>query len=90
MVRARKIKKIGMWSSDTAELFFEDVRVPQKYLLGEEGMGFTYQMLQFQEERIYVALSGEAFAKKLGEGAPKTDHLYTISQVWSVQGKLRR
>ncbi|XP_077996688.1 putative acyl-CoA dehydrogenase 6 [Glandiceps talaboti] len=53
VVRARKINKIGMWSSDTGELYFEDVRVPQKYLIGEEGMGFTYQMLQFQEERMW-------------------------------------
>uniref|UniRef100_W5MXZ3 Zgc:85777 n=1 Tax=Lepisosteus oculatus TaxID=7918 RepID=W5MXZ3_LEPOC len=50
---ARKIEKIGMKSSDTAEVFFEDVCVPCKYLIGEEGMGFTYQMLQFQEERMW-------------------------------------
>lgn len=53
----RKLKKMGMKCSDTAELHFEDVRVPQRYLVGEEGMGFTYQMLQFQEERMYSALS---------------------------------
>nr|XP_056713400.1 probable acyl-CoA dehydrogenase 6 [Euleptes europaea] len=52
---AKKIDKIGMWSSDTAQIFFEDVRVPSKYLIGEEGMGFTYQMLQFQEERLWAA-----------------------------------
>ncbi|XP_078278906.1 putative acyl-CoA dehydrogenase 6 [Rhinoraja longicauda] len=52
---ARKIDKLGMRSSDTAEVFFEDVRVPTKYLIGEEGMGFTYQMLQFQEERMWGA-----------------------------------
>ncbi|XP_062384936.1 probable acyl-CoA dehydrogenase 6 [Sardina pilchardus] len=51
---ARKIKKIGMWSSDTAEVFFDDVRVPCKNLIGQEGMGFTYQMLQFQEERLWA------------------------------------
>uniref|UniRef100_A0A8B9SPT7 Acyl-CoA dehydrogenase 6 n=1 Tax=Anas platyrhynchos TaxID=8839 RepID=A0A8B9SPT7_ANAPL len=38
---------------DTAQIFFEDVRVPCKNLIGEEGMGFTYQMLQFQEERLW-------------------------------------
>ncbi|XP_022086019.1 probable acyl-CoA dehydrogenase 6 [Acanthaster planci] len=54
VVRAQKIDKIGMWSSDTAQLFFEDVRVPQKNLIGQEGMGFTYQMLQFQEERMWA------------------------------------
>ncbi len=51
----RKLKKMGMHSSDTAELHFENVRVPARYLIGEEGMGFTYQMMQFQEERLYAA-----------------------------------
>ncbi|MFQ5563924.1 MAG: acyl-CoA dehydrogenase family protein [Parvularculaceae bacterium] len=55
---ARTLKKLGMRSSDTAQLFFEDVRVPQRYRIGEEGAGFTYQMLQFQEERLWGALSG--------------------------------
>lgn len=54
----RKLKKMGMHSSDTAELLFEDVRVPATYLIGEPGMGFTYQMMQFQEERMYAATSG--------------------------------
>ena len=52
---ARKLDKLGMRSSDTAQIFFEDVRVPQRYRIGEEGEGFTYQMLQFQEERLYAA-----------------------------------
>lgn len=51
---ARKIDKIGMWSSDTAEVFFDDVHVPCKNIIGQEGMGFTYQMLQFQEERLWA------------------------------------
>lgn len=50
---ARKIDKLGMRSSDTAEVFFDDVRVPYKNIIGQEGMGFTYQMLQFQEERLW-------------------------------------
>ena len=50
-----KIRKIGMHSSDTAQLFFDDVRVPARNLIGEEGKGFTYQMLQFQEERLWAA-----------------------------------
>ncbi|XP_009863227.1 PREDICTED: LOW QUALITY PROTEIN: probable acyl-CoA dehydrogenase 6 [Apaloderma vittatum] len=50
---AKKIDKLGMRSSDTAQIFFEDVRVPSKNLIGEEGKGFTYQMLQFQEERLW-------------------------------------
>ena len=55
--RARKLHKLGMWSSDTAQLFFDDVRVPRRNLIGEEGMGFTMQMQQFQEERIFAAAS---------------------------------
>jgi citronellyl-CoA dehydrogenase len=46
-----------MWSSDTAEFFFEDVRIPARYRIGEEGRGFTYQMQQFQEERLWAALN---------------------------------
>ncbi|MAZ01705.1 MAG: acyl-CoA dehydrogenase [Sneathiella sp.] len=55
---ARKLDKLGMRASDTAQLFFEDVRVPQRNLIGEEGKGFTYQMLQFQEERLWAAGAG--------------------------------
>jgi citronellyl-CoA dehydrogenase len=51
-ITMQKIKKIGMWSSDTAQVFFENVRVPQRYCIGKEGHGFTYQMEQFQEERL--------------------------------------
>ena len=54
----RKLKKMGMHSSDTAEIFFDDVRVPQKNLVGEEGKGFIHQMMQFQEERLYAAIAG--------------------------------
>ncbi len=52
---ARKLDKLGMRSSDTAQIFFEDVRVPKRNRIGEEGKGFTYQMLQFQEERLWGA-----------------------------------
>jgi citronellyl-CoA dehydrogenase len=51
----KKIKKIGMNASDTALIHFDGVRVPQKNRIGEEGKGFTYQMLQFQEERLWGA-----------------------------------
>ena len=54
---AKKIRKIGMHSSDTAQLYFDDVRVPQRYRIGEEGMGFVYQMEQFQLERLWAALN---------------------------------
>jgi citronellyl-CoA dehydrogenase len=52
---AKKIRKIGMMSSDTAQLHFDGVRVPQRFRIGEEGQGFVYQMQQFQEERLWAA-----------------------------------
>ena len=51
---AKKLKKVGMNASDTAQLYFDSVRVPQRYRVGDEGMGFIYQMQQFQEERLYA------------------------------------
>jgi citronellyl-CoA dehydrogenase len=51
---ARKLKKLGMWASDTAQIFFDEVRVPKRYRIGEEGRGFIYQMEQFQEERLWA------------------------------------
>ena len=56
-ISKQKIDKIGMHSSDTAQLFFDNVRVPRRQLIGEEGKGFTYQMMQFQEERLWAAAS---------------------------------
>jgi citronellyl-CoA dehydrogenase len=54
-ITRQKIHKVGMHASDTAQLFFDNVRVPRRHLIGEEGKGFTYQMLQFQEERLWAA-----------------------------------
>jgi citronellyl-CoA dehydrogenase len=54
-ITRQKIRKIGMHSSDTAQLFFDNVRVPRRNLIGQEGLGFTFQMLQFQEERLWAA-----------------------------------
>ena len=60
---SKKLEKAGNWSSDTAELFFEDVRVPKRYLLGQEGMGFMYLMQNFQSERLVGCVSGLAGSK---------------------------
>jgi citronellyl-CoA dehydrogenase len=57
----RKIAKMGNHASDTAELVFDDVRVPVTHTIGEEGQGFQMQMAQFQDERLvgaYMATSG--------------------------------
>ena len=51
-----KIDKLGCRASDTCPIFFEDVRVPQRHRIGEEGMGFMMQMVQFQEERLNGAI----------------------------------
>ncbi len=57
VIKAQKIRKIGMMASDTGLIHFDDVRVPQANRIGEEGLGFTYQMQQFQEERLWAAAS---------------------------------
>ncbi len=81
---ARKIDKIGMRSSDTAEIFFDDVRVPCKNIIGQEGMGFTYQMLQFQEERLWgVANSKLSFTPPTHPTAQQT-FLFTGTSMTSV------
>ena len=49
------LNKLGMRSSETAQVFFDDVRVPQRNRAGAEGTGFMMQMLQFQEERMWAA-----------------------------------
>ncbi|MBM3557603.1 MAG: acyl-CoA dehydrogenase [Alphaproteobacteria bacterium] len=56
--RAKKLKKHGMRCSDTAQLFFDEVRVPLRHLIGEENRGFIHQMEQFQEERLFAAAKG--------------------------------
>ncbi|MCL6271392.1 acyl-CoA/acyl-ACP dehydrogenase [Sansalvadorimonas sp. 2012CJ34-2] len=52
---SEKLNKMGMRSSDTAQVFFDDVRVPQRNRIGAEGAGFMMQMIQFQEERLFGA-----------------------------------
>ena len=61
---ARKLRKMGMHSSDTAQIHFDDVRVPQRHRIGEEGMGFIYQMEQFQIERLWGALNNAGMAQR--------------------------
>ncbi len=65
VTRTKKIRKLGMWSSDTAQIFFENVRVPRRYLIGTEGMGFLMQMRQFQEERMFGAANALKAMEKL-------------------------
>lgn len=58
--RGRNLKKIGQNAQDTAELFFEDVRVPPSNILGEEGRGFACLMNQLPRERMLVAIGAVA------------------------------
>ncbi len=60
--RGRNLDKIGMHSQDTAELFFNDVRVPVANLLGEEGAGFRYLTANLAQERLSIAVTGLATA----------------------------
>ena len=65
---AKKIRKIGMMASDTAQIYLDNVRVPQRYRIGEEGFGFTYQMQQFQEERLWAAASSlESLSRNIND-----------------------
>ncbi|MNX72641.1 Acyl-CoA dehydrogenase [compost metagenome] len=54
--RGRKLDKVGQRASDTAEMFFDDVRVPVDNLLGEEGKGFAYMMQELPQERLGIAI----------------------------------
>ncbi|MBT2640764.1 acyl-CoA dehydrogenase family protein [Bacillus sp. ISL-41] len=57
--RGRKLNKVGLHCQDTAELIFEDCRVPKENLLGEEGKGFLYLMEKLQQERLLVAIAAQ-------------------------------
>ena len=59
---SKKLSKMGNWASDTAELFFDNCRVPKRYLLGQEGMGFIYLMQELPWERMQIAIGAVAGA----------------------------
>jgi acyl-CoA dehydrogenase len=62
-VKSRKLDKVGQWSSDTAEIFFEDMAIPPEAMLGEEGRGFYNIMWELQGERLIVAVAVIAIAE---------------------------
>jgi acyl-CoA dehydrogenase len=64
-IRGKKLEKMGMASQDTAELFFEDCRVPVENRLGPEGAGFLMLMQKLQQERLVVAISAQALAEQV-------------------------
>ena len=61
--RGRKLNKVGLHCQDTAELIFEDCKVPKANLLGEEGKGFLYLMEKLQQERLLVAIGAQIAAE---------------------------
>ena len=85
----KKLKKVGNMASDTAELFFDECRIPQRYILGEMNKGFYYVMHNFQGERLAAAILAIAGAEKslryaLDYGANRTAFGNPINhyQVW--------
>jgi alkylation response protein AidB-like acyl-CoA dehydrogenase len=63
--RGKNLEKIGMHAQDTAELFFDNVKVPAENLLGQEGHGFYYLMHNLPQERLSIAVSAVAAAEKI-------------------------
>jgi alkylation response protein AidB-like acyl-CoA dehydrogenase len=61
--RGRNLEKVGLHSQDTAELFFNDVRVPVANRLGEEGQGFRYLSHNLAQERMSIAITGVSMAR---------------------------
>jgi citronellyl-CoA dehydrogenase len=66
---SQKLDKVGNLSSDTAVLYFEDCRIPARYLLGEENAGFAHIMMNFQGERLVAALIAVAAMERMVEDA---------------------
>jgi alkylation response protein AidB-like acyl-CoA dehydrogenase len=62
--RGRNLEKIGQHSSDTSELFFDDVRVPQENLIGQENAGFMYLMRELPQERLSIGIIAMAGAQR--------------------------
>ncbi len=69
--RGRNLDKIGQHSADTSELFFNDVRVPITNCLGEENKGFIYLMQNLPQERLQIAIAGQAGAQRAFDEAVK-------------------
>jgi len=62
--KGRKLKKVGMKAQDTAELFFNNVRVPKENLLGQEGQGFAYLMNELVQERLVIGINSICAAER--------------------------
>ncbi|XP_039208893.1 long-chain specific acyl-CoA dehydrogenase, mitochondrial isoform X1 [Crotalus tigris] len=92
-VKGRKLEKIGLKAQDTAELFFEDVRLPASALLGQENKGFYYLMSELPQERLVIgdiAISSCEFMFEETRNYVKQRKAFgkTISHLQTVQHKL--
>ncbi|NLL19092.1 MAG: acyl-CoA dehydrogenase [Clostridia bacterium] len=65
LVKGRKLEKLGLRSQDTAEIYFENCRVPVANLLGEEGRGFAYMMEKLQQERLVSSVYSQGLAERM-------------------------
>lgn len=93
----KRLNKLGARSSDTAPVFLDDVRVPVRHRVGEEGLGFIYQMKQFQEERLFAAskylsqieqaitITAEYTASRIAFGKPLLDNQLVYSKLAEVK-----
>ncbi len=93
VIVGRRLKKMGWWASDTAELSFEDTRVPVANRLGEEGQGFFITMRNFATERLYlagncVAIAELAYRESIQYARDRLAFGRTLTQFQVVRHKL--
>ena len=69
--RGRNLDKIGQWSADTSELFFNDVRVPVENMLGQENRGFIYLVSELAQERLSISITAQTAAQRAFDEAVK-------------------
>ncbi|WP_026573126.1 acyl-CoA dehydrogenase family protein [Bacillus sp. UNC438CL73TsuS30] len=91
--RGRKLNKVGLHCQDTAELIFEDCKIPKENLIGEEGKGFLHMMDKLQQERLVVAIQAQKAAEvmlKLTIDYVKSREAFgkSISQFQNTQFKI--
>ena len=77
----RHLEKMGMWSQDTAELFFSKCRIPKENRLGDKGMGFLMLMQKLQQERLVCAIMGVTGAEYI------LDWIMNYCKQTSISGK---
>jgi acyl-CoA dehydrogenase len=69
--RGRNLDKVGQWSADTSEMFFNDVRVPAENILGQENRGFIYLVSELAQERLSISITAQAASQRAFDEAVK-------------------